>query len=315
VGYFGLLDLGKFKKYERDLDSVALGFESEPNNVNINKVLLDIIKDRGQHPIEDGDEDGDSQQSEEVAEPVRKKKITKRQPEARSASKGTKGTNLDKKSESKGNRSRYQDPDDEDVDEGTSRQGSRTNNAAQSKMKKGTSPVTVHDGEHHEEIPIDDPPVPKEQIKKKSGVSTPKQKVKSTPVSPQRPTSLNNGAGEDTSRKGSRRTNNAARSKTKKRASPVDDDDDDDDDNEEDNAEIPDVEPVTPKPQSKKKGRPSPTPKQKVKSAPVYPQISNTFSNVSGNMINQNVGNLYHSVIEDAFNDNSVNFYGRRKPA
>jgi len=299
VGYFGLRDLGKFKKYERDLDSVALGFESEPNNVNINKVLLEIIKDRDQHLIEDGDED--TQPSEEAAAPVRKKKTTTRQPEARPASKGTKGTNLNKKSESKGNRTRYQDPDeDEDVEEGTSRQGSRTNNAAQSKMKKGASLVQdseddyesmYADEEDHEEIPIDDPPAPKEQLKKKP-VSIPQQKAKST------------------SRQGSR-TNNAARSKTKKRASPVYDDDNEDDE------EIPDDEPVPPKSQSKKKGRPSPTPKQKVKSAPVSPQISNSFSNVSGNMINSNVGNLYHSVIEDAFNDNSVNVFanGRRKPA
>ena len=77
--------------------------QGEPNNVNINKVLLDIIEKRDQRPIEDGDEDEDNQPSEEAAGPVRKKKSTTRQPEARSASKGTKGTKLDKKSESKGN--------------------------------------------------------------------------------------------------------------------------------------------------------------------------------------------------------------------
>jgi len=75
VGYFGLRDLRKFKKYERKLDSVASGFESPPNNVNINEVLLDIIKDRAQHPIDDEDsgEDDDSQHSEERTKPVRRK--------------------------------------------------------------------------------------------------------------------------------------------------------------------------------------------------------------------------------------------------
>lgn len=208
-------------------------------------------------------------------------------------------------------RTRHQEPD-EDVEAGTSRQGSRTNNTAQSKTKKGVSPV--HDDEEYDkEIPIDEPLAPKGQKKKKT-VSTPKQKEKSTPVSPRYSISdftFNNGVKEGTSRQGSR-TNNAAQSKTKKSESPVYSD-------EEYDTEIPVVDPVASERQSKKKKNPISTPKQKEKQAPVSPQYSIsgfTFNNGPGNMTNQNVGNIYNSTIEDAFNDNSVNtFHGRRKPA
>lgn len=44
VGCFGIRDLGKFKKYQRRLDSVASGLESKPNMININKVLLEFVK-------------------------------------------------------------------------------------------------------------------------------------------------------------------------------------------------------------------------------------------------------------------------------
>ena len=90
LGYFGLRDLGKFEEYQRKLDYVASGFEvrlttsiscckcltdktdnqCDPNNVNINGALLEIIRNRAQHSIEDED----SKPSEEPAEPVRKEK-------------------------------------------------------------------------------------------------------------------------------------------------------------------------------------------------------------------------------------------------
>ena len=214
-------------------------------------------------------------------------------------------------------KTRYQEPDD-DVAEGTSRQGSRTNNAPQSKIKRGASPVndyeeyeSMYAEEEYDEISTDDPPAPKEQIKKKSA-STPKQKLKSTPMSPQHSTSFKYGAEESASRQGSR-TNNAARSKTKKRASPEYDDD------EESDTEVPVVDPVPPGSQSKKKKkkkRPIATPKQNAGLSPVTPQYLNSFNNGSGTMINQNVGNFHYSTVEDAFNDNSENtFSGRRKPA
>jgi hypothetical protein len=113
------------------------------------------------------------------------------------------------------------------------------------------------------------------------------------------------------------RTTNAAQSKTKKRVSSVDDDDD-----EEYNTDVhhvPVSDPVTPKEKPKKKKRPSSTPKQKVESTPVSPQYSISgfsFNNGPGNMANLNVGNIYHSSISDAYNDNSTNsFPGKRKPA
>jgi hypothetical protein len=205
------------------------------------------------------------------------------------------------------------------VEEGTSRQGSRTNNATQSKNKKELTPVTVHDDsedecesmyaneESEDELPFDDPPVPKEQLKKRSA-STSNQKPKSTPMSPQRPQHFSNGVKESTSTQGSR-TNNAAQSKTKKRASPV----------YEDETEIPVVDPVASEPQPKKKNTKKTHPKQKVEStpSPVHPQYSTTISNGSGNMFNHDVGNFKFSTIQDALNDNSVNIiYGdRRKPA
>lgn len=184
-------------------------------------------------------------------------------------------------------RTRYQDPD-EDADEGTFRQGSRTNNAAR------VSPVQddeddeddedmndsmyEDDDERDEEISNDDLPASKENLKRKP-FPTPKKNVKSTPVSPQRSNTFNNGVEENTSRQGSQ-TKNGARSKTKK------------------------------------KKRPNPTPKQKVEPTPMSPpQYSNSFVNGSGNMWNHNVGNFNNSVVEDAFNDNSVNHFGRRKPA
>ena len=204
---------------------------------------------------------------------------------------------------------------DDDVEEDTYMQSSRTNNAAQSNIKKGVSSVEDEeddyesmyaDEESDDETPIEEPPAPKGQSKKKPA-ATPKQNVKSTPTSPRQSTSLNNGAERGTSRKGSR-TNNAARSKTK---GAVYDDEEYYDD------EIPVVDPVASEPRSKKKKKkPTSTPKQRVESAPVYPQYGNSFTNGSGNMLNHNVANLYQSTIEDAFNDNSVNtFSGRRKPA
>ena len=164
------------------------------------------------------------------------------------------------------------------------------------------------------ERPIDDPQAPKGQPKKKKSVSTPMQKEKSTPVSPQYSISdftFNNGAGEGSSKQGSR-TKNAAQLKTKKRVNLEYDDEGYD-------AEVPIDDPITPKGQPKKK-RLNSTPKQKVKSPPVSPPVSPqysisgfTFNNDSGNMTNMNVGNIYNSTITDAYNDNSVNW--RRKPA
>lgn len=43
--------------------------QGKPNNVNISAVLLEVIKDRAQHPIDDDDEE-----EEETAGPVRKNK-------------------------------------------------------------------------------------------------------------------------------------------------------------------------------------------------------------------------------------------------
>lgn len=198
---------------------------------------------------------------------------------------------------------------DEDVDEG---------NAAQSKTKKRVSSVSDEevyddDEEYDKETPIDDPP-------------TSKQKVKSTPVSSQHTTSdftTNNGVKEGTFRQGSR-TNNAAPSKTRRRASPVHDDEDDED-SEYHTAPPPVVDPVASseqqQPKKKKKKKPISTPNEKVRSTPMSPQYSIsgfTFANGSGNMVNNNVGNIHDLTIEDAFNDNSVNtFYAgeRRKPA
>lgn len=47
-----------------------MGNQREPNNININGVLLEIIKDRAQHPLAIED----SEPSEVPAEPVRKQK-------------------------------------------------------------------------------------------------------------------------------------------------------------------------------------------------------------------------------------------------
>ena len=195
----------------------------------------------------------------------------------------------------------------------SSRQGSRTNNAAQSKTKARVS--SVYDDEELEydsEVPIDDTKTPKGQSKMKKPVSTPKQKAKSTPVSPQYSVSdftFNNGVEGNTSRQGPR-TKNTAQSKTKTRVSPVHDD-------EEHDSQIPIDDPPAPKRQSKKKKSFS-TSKQKVKSTPVpvSPQYSIsgfTFNNGSGNMTNMDIGNIYSSSLSDAYNDNSVN--RRRKPA
>ena len=197
------------------------------------------------------------------------------------------------------------------MEEGTFRQGSRTNNAAQSKKTKARVISDSDDDEEHDadlEEPNDDLLPPKRQRSKRKNVSTPNQKAKSTPVSPQYSVSdftFNNGMGEGTPRQGSR-TKNAAQSKTKNPAY---------DDDEEYDAEIPVNDPPAPKGQSKKKKAAS-TPKQKVNSTPVSPQYSIsgfTFNNDSGNMTNMNVGNIYNSTISDAYNDNSVNW--RRKPA
>lgn len=159
-------------------------------------------------------------------------------------------------------KTRYQESDD-DVEEGTSTQSSRSND------DEDDYDSMYADEEPDDEVPIDELPAPKGQSKKRPG-ATPKQNMKSTPMSPQHSTSLNDGVKGGTTRKGSQ-TKNAARSKTKK------------------------------------------APKQKVGLAPVYPQFSNSFINGSGNMVNDNVGNLNYSIIEDAFNDNSVNsFNGRR---
>ena len=202
--------------------------------------------------------------------------------------------------------------------EGTSRQGSRTNKAAQSKTRKGVNPVD-DDEEYDKEIPIDEPLDPEEQLDRRC-FSVPKQKRKPTSLSPQYSISdlnFNNGVEEGTSRQGS--TNNATQSKTRRTRrrrseSPAYDD-------EEYDTETPDVEPV-PLEQSKKKKKPISTSKQKKKSTPVSPtspqySISGfTFNNGgSGTMTNHNIGNIYNSTIEDAFNDNSVNLHGRRKPA
>jgi hypothetical protein len=86
------------------------------------------------------------------------------------------------------------------VEGSTSRQGSRTNNAAQSKTKKRVNPVQDDDEEYDAETPdVDSDPVPLErQSKKKKPISTPKQKAKSAPVSPQYSISgftFNNGSG------------------------------------------------------------------------------------------------------------------------
>ena len=70
------------------------------------------------------------------------------------------------------------------MEEGTSRQGSRTNNAAQSKTKARVISASDDDEEHDTEVPNDDPLPPKGQQSKRKNVSTPNQKVKSTPVSP-----------------------------------------------------------------------------------------------------------------------------------
>ena len=199
------------------------------------------------------------------------------------------------------------------MEEGTSSsgQGSRTNNAAQSKTKKRVSSL-YDEEEYDKEKPINDRLAPKGQLKQNS-VSTPKQKAKSVP--PQYSISdftFNNGVEGSTSRQGSR-TNNATQPKAKKRVDPVHDDD------EEYDAETPDVDPVPLERQAKKKKKPISTPKQEAKSAPVSPQYSISgfaFNNGSGYMTNQNVGNIYNSTIEDSFNDNSVNvFNGKRKPA
>lgn len=50
--------------------------QNEPNNVNINEVLLKTIKNRARHPIEDEDIDEveDNELSEDMAEPVRMKR-------------------------------------------------------------------------------------------------------------------------------------------------------------------------------------------------------------------------------------------------
>lgn len=179
------------------------------------------------------------------------------------------------------------------MEAGTSRQGSRTSNATQSKTKTRVSPVYDDEG-YDTETPIDDPPAPKGSRKKKS-VSTPKQK--STPVSSISDFAFNNGA--------------AAQSKTKKRVSPEDDDEAYD-------TEVPVVDPEVLKGQSKRKKKSISTPKQKVKPTPVTPQYSIsgfTFTNESGNMSNMNIGNIYNSNISDAFNDNSENWNWRRKPA
>ena len=101
------------------------------------------------------------------------------------------------------------------MEEGTSRQGSRTNNAAQTKTWKGL--ISVSDDEECDtEIPlaIDNPRAPKGQSEKKESVSSP------TPISPQHlisDSTFNNGVEEGTSGQSSR-TNNTAQTKTKTKA-------------------------------------------------------------------------------------------------
>jgi hypothetical protein len=187
----------------------------------------------------------------------------------------------------------HQDSEDY-VEESTSRQGSRTNNATQSKIKEVTpAHVDSDDSDECESMYADEEY--DDELKNKSAST--KQNSKTTPMSAQHSTSFSNGAKESTSRQGSR-TNSAAQPKTKKRTSTVHRD-------EERDTEIPMVDP------KKKKKK---TPKPKAESTPVYPQYSTNISNGSGNMYNHEVGNFKFSTIQDAFNDNSVNtIYGERR--
>lgn len=75
------------------------------------------------------------------------------------------------------------------MQEGTSRQGSRTRttNAAQPKTKKAVNPVDDDEEQHHSaKRPVSDPVAPKRQSKKKKKpASTPQRKVEPAPVYPQ----------------------------------------------------------------------------------------------------------------------------------
>jgi hypothetical protein len=169
------------------------------------------------------------------------------------------------------------------VGEGTSRQGSRTTNAARSKTKQRASQANEEE-ECNTDVPASDPVTQREQPKKKKPVPNSKQKVGSTPVS-------------QTSISGfSFHNGNEAQY----------------------NRDVPVSDPVAPKgPPKKKKKRPAPAPRQKVDSTPVSQTSISGFSfhNESGNMTNVNVGNIHNSSISDAYNDNSVNVHGKWKPA
>jgi hypothetical protein len=82
------------------------------------------------------------------------------------------------------------------VEEGTFRHGSRKNSAAQSKTKKRVS--SVHDDDEEYDAETDPEVLERQSKKKRKPISTPKQKVKSAPVSPKYSTpgfTLNNGSG------------------------------------------------------------------------------------------------------------------------
>jgi len=202
-------------------------------NITINGILREVIKDQARHqeegehselsdnPVEEPvrrkaraadqeerphlrkakakrDEVEESSEDEPVEEHKATKKTSRRQPEARTGSKGTKGTQKTRRgistsgSEDKGKRTRYQESD-EDVEEGTSRQRSRTNNATQSSTERRANPV-YDDKEYDTDVPV----VPKVQPKKKRPVLTPKQKVQSAPMAAQYSISgfsFNNGSG------------------------------------------------------------------------------------------------------------------------
>ena len=145
------------------------------------------------------------------------------------------------------------------MEEVPSRKGSRTKNSPQ--MKTMQRLISVSDDEEYDtEISIDYPQASKGRSKREKFISTPKQKVKPTPVSPQHSLSdftLNNSVEEGISKQGSR-TNNAVQTKAKTRVVSVSDD-------EELDKEIPIDDPQAPKWQSKRKKSVS-TPKQKVRS-------------------------------------------------
>lgn len=270
VGYFGLRDLRKFKKYQRKLDAVASSFESEPHNVKINNILLEVIRNRTQGQ----DEDSSAISEEPVEVPVRKKKRA-----------------VDQEASAERTRSRKAKPKQNEVEE--SSEDGHVDVEETKAAKKKTARKQ--------------PEARSKGTKKASRCSSDEEsedKGKRT-----RYQESDEDVEEGHSRQRSR-TTNATKSQTKKRVSPVDDDD------EEYNTDVP----VTPKAQpKKKKKRPVLTPKQKVESTPVSPQYSISgfsFNNGSGNMANLNVGNIYHSSISDAYNDNSTNaFQGKRKPA